>query len=403
MGHLIMEYNPKISIIVPMYNSESTIGKCIESILQQTLSELEVILVNDGSTDNTLDICKKYSKRDSRIVVVSQENKGLISARKRGVEISSADFIGFVDSDDWIEKDMYENLYEIYNNYHVDVVSSGIFRDYIEEQYTNEVLDNFEQGYYENINKTVYPYMLWNKKINDFGIYCTLVNKLFKREILKTVYDNIDERVFYGEDCLTFFSYMMRCKKVYILNKSYYHYVINHNSMCSKTDDRLLTNTYYLYKGLEKVFLGYGELTYRLLEQLKYYILSVESHTLMKLYNLSLMSLMNARFGTLDIKGKNVILYGAGGSSRVLYNHLIEDCECIVVAWVDKYPDGKDMLCLHKIESRNIITDLEYDYIVISVISEELYISIKNELKELYGIDDKKIMWGKVEFDNFRI
>lgn len=398
-----MEYNPKISIIVPMYNSESTIGKCIESILQQTLSELEVILVNDGSTDNTLDICKKYSKIDSRIVVVSQENKGLISARKRGVEISSADFIGFVDSDDWIEKDMYENLYEIYNNYHVDVVSSGIFRDYIEEQYTNEVLDNFEQGYYENINKTVYPYMLWNKKINDFGIYCTLVNKLFKREILKTVYDNIDERVFYGEDCLTFFSYMMRCKKVYILNKSYYHYVINHNSMCSKTDDRLLTNTYYLYKGLEKVFLGYGELTYRLLEQLKYYILSVESHTLMKLYNLSLMSLMNARFGTLDIKGKNVILYGAGGSSRVLYNHLIEDCECIVVAWVDKYPDGKDMLCLHKIESRNIITDLEYDYIVISVISEELYISIKNELKELYGIDDKKIMWGKVEFDNFRI
>lgn len=398
-----MEYNPKISIIVPMYNSESTIGKCIESILQQTLSELEVILVNDGSTDNTLDICKKYSKRDSRIVVVSQENKGLISARKRGVEISSADLIGFVDSDDWIEKDMYENLYEIYNNYHVDVVSSGIFRDYIEEQYTNEVLDNFEQGYYENINKTVYPYMLWNKKINDFGIYCTLVNKLFKREILKTVYDNIDERVFYGEDCLTFFSYMMRCKKVYILNKSYYHYVINHNSMCSKADDRLLTNTYYLYKGLEKAFLGYGELTYRLLEQLKYYILSVESHTLMKLYNLSLMSLMNARFGTLDIKGKNVILYGAGGSSRVLYNHLIEDCECIVVAWVDKYPDGKDMLCLHKIESRNIIKDLEYDYIVISVISEELYISIKKELKELYDIDDKKIMWGKVEFDNFRI
>ena len=126
MRHLIMEYNPKISIIVSMYNSESTIGKCIESILQQTLSELEVILVNDGSTDNTLDICKKYSKRDSRIVVVSQENKGLISARKRGVEISSADLIGFVDSDDWIEKDMYENLYEIYNNYHVDVVSSGI-------------------------------------------------------------------------------------------------------------------------------------------------------------------------------------------------------------------------------------------------------------------------------------
>lgn len=403
MKGIVMRYNPKVSIVVPMYNSESTIGKCIESILQQTLSELEIILVNDGSTDNTLDICKKYSKRDSRIVVISQENKGLISARKRGVEVSSAGIIGFVDSDDWIEKDMYENLYKIYNKYDVDLVSSGIFRDYIEEQYTNDVLDNFEQGYYENINETIYPYMLWNKTINDFGIYCTLVNKIFKKEILKSVYNNIDERVFYGEDCLTFFSYIMQCQKVYILNKSYYHYIIKHNSMCSKIDDRLLTNTYYLYKGLEKAFLGYGELTYKLLEQLKYYILSVESHTLIKLYNISLMSLMNARFGTLDIKGKNVILYGAGGSSRVLYNHLIEDCECTVMAWVDKYPEGKDMLCLHKIESRNIINDLEYDYIIISVINEELYISIKKELKELYDIDEEKIMWGKAEFDNFRI
>ena len=129
----------------------------------------------------------------------------------------------------------------------------------------------------------------------------------------------------------------------------------------------------------------------------------MESHTLMKLYNLSLMSLMNARFGKLDIKRKNVILYGAGGSSRVLYNHLIEDCECTVIAWVDKYPEGKDMLCLHKIESRNIINDLEYDFIIVSVISEKLYISIKKELKELYNIDEEKIMWGKAEFDNFRI
>ena len=122
-----MEYNPKISIIVPMYNSESTIGKCIESILQQTLSELEVILVNDGSTDNTLDICKKYSKRDSRIVVVSQENKGLISARKRGVEISSADLIGFVDSDDWIEKECIEHMLELLLETNSDAVCRCCF------------------------------------------------------------------------------------------------------------------------------------------------------------------------------------------------------------------------------------------------------------------------------------
>lgn len=399
----MIKNKPIISIIVPMYNAELTIGRCIESIQKQTLSDFELILVNDGSTDRTIDICNEYKKKDSRIVIISQSNKGQISARKKGVEAAKAEIIGFVDSDDWIEKDMYKYLYFIHGKYDTDLVSSGIYRDYINDKYSQEILDNFDDGYYNEMNKQIYPSMLWNKKINDFGIYCTLVNKLFKKDILISVCNEIVDKVFYGEDSLVLYSYMMKCKNIYVCGKSFYHYIITGNSICSKVDERLPMNTYYLYKGLEKAFLGYGELTYKLLEQLKYYILSVESHTLIKLYNISLMSLMNARFGTLDIKGKNVILYGAGGSSRLLYNHLIEDCECTVMAWVDKHPEGKDMLCLHKIESRNIIKDLEYDYIIISVISEELYISIKKELKELYDIDEEKIMWGKAEFDNFRI
>ena len=128
--------NPKLSIIVPMYNAENTVSECIESILNQEFREYELILVDDGSTDNTLNICKMYAEKDQRIIIVPLEkNMGLINARKTGVEIAKAEYIGFVDSDDWIERDMYSNLINIQEKFDCDLISSGIYRDYIEEKY----------------------------------------------------------------------------------------------------------------------------------------------------------------------------------------------------------------------------------------------------------------------------
>ena len=96
-----------LSVIVPIYNSEKYLDQCISSICNQTYENLQIILVNDGSTDHSLEICLEYQERDPRIKVVSQENKGLMEARKYGIESSTGEVIGFVDSDDWIESDMY--------------------------------------------------------------------------------------------------------------------------------------------------------------------------------------------------------------------------------------------------------------------------------------------------------
>ena len=393
--------NPMLSIIVPMYNAQDTISECIDSILDQKFKEYELILVDDGSTDDTLKICKTYAEKDQRIIIVPLEkNMGLINARKTGVEIAKAEYIGFVDSDDWIERDMYSNLINIQEKFDCDLISSGIYRDYIEEKYTSELVDNFQEGMYSNIPRDIYGTMLYDDKNKTFGIFCTLVNKLYRKNILQDVYKNIDTRVFYGEDCLTLFSYIMKISSLYILKKSYYHYNIRKTSMCGTADERLNTNTYYLYKGLEKEFINKKEYKYILLRQLKKYILGLELHTLDKLYNISAFSLGTYKYSYENLKNKKVVIYGAGNSSESLYNYLTKECKCDITGWVDKYPEGKDMKVMHEILAVNSILNIQYDYIVIAVLKKELADSIRKELIELYNIDSKKILWNKVEYVN---
>ena len=118
-----------ISIIVPIYNVEDYLKRCIDSILGQTYKNLEVILVDDGSPDKCGKICEEYKLIDSRIKVIHKKNGGLSSARNNGLDIATGDFIGFVDSDDYIERNMYESLIEALNNNNADIATCGIIRE----------------------------------------------------------------------------------------------------------------------------------------------------------------------------------------------------------------------------------------------------------------------------------
>ena len=100
----------KISVIIPVYNTETYVGKCIKSILNQTVKDLEIIIIDDGSTDQSLMICEKFQKQDSRIVLVSQTNRGVSEARNKGMELATGDWISFIDSDDYLDPDFYETL-----------------------------------------------------------------------------------------------------------------------------------------------------------------------------------------------------------------------------------------------------------------------------------------------------
>lgn len=391
----------KVSIIVPIYNTEKYLEKCIESIRKQTYSYLEIILVNDGSTDGSLDICTKYQKLDSRISVISQRNKGLVCSRKIGLLHAKGELVSFVDSDDWIEPDMYEQMVSIYEEFHPELISTGIYRDYENSGEHIVVYDHYQEGLYCNLDADIYPTMLRNPMKKDFGLYCTLVNKLYLRAVLLKIYEKINTEVFFGEDCMTLYQYCLKINSIYISKKSFYHYNIRTGSMCSKKDERLPYNTYLLYEELKKAFLKYHTPAI-LLKQLRRYILEIEAHSLQMLYDINLNVLGKWRFPYENYYDSKIVIYGAGLCGQAFY-HQISVCRknVNIVAWIDKDYKKKLEQCLYEIKSPEILPDLIYDFIIIAVLDERLADQIRNRLVDIYGINTECIIWKKVWHEPF--
>lgn len=121
--------NIAVSIIVPVYNAEKYLVKCLDSVVNQTLVNIEIIIVDDGSTDGSSEICKGYAEKDERIIYFKKENEGLAAARQDGIERARGEYIGFVDSDDWLEPNMYERMYSVAKSEDADVVLCNAFLD----------------------------------------------------------------------------------------------------------------------------------------------------------------------------------------------------------------------------------------------------------------------------------
>lgn len=385
----------QISVIVPIYNAEKYLLRCITSIQKQTYINLEIILVNDGSTDKSLSICKELAVCDTRIKIISQENKGLIAARKTGIKNSTGELIGFVDSDDWIEPKYYEHMVSIYQKYRCDIICSGMIRDYENSSKKVVLFDNFEEGYYDNLPRDIYPTILYDNVKDDVGIYSPLWSKLFKRDLLEKVYADINQEIFFGEDCLAFCKYSMLAKSVYILHSAYYHYSIREQSMCNTKNIKLLSNGYLLFYELKKVFEGH-EQYYSFMKQLrKYFLVYVVSHNLKLLYGYNIGSLGNWEFDYHEhVLDSSIVIYGAGECGQALYHYLGKRGKHKnIVAWVDKEAENKAEECMYPLEVPDCLITKQFDYIIIAVLDEKLAEIIKQELIESYKIDSDAIMW----------
>ena len=120
----------KISIIIPMYNAEKYIARCLESVINQSFNDIEIIIVNDGSTDKSLEICRKYAEVDERIVILNKENNGVSVARNQGMNVATGEYIMFVDSDDWIDESMCQYLYKRISECNADICFSNNIKEY---------------------------------------------------------------------------------------------------------------------------------------------------------------------------------------------------------------------------------------------------------------------------------
>ena len=212
----------KISVIVPVYNVEAYLEKCVESILRQTYTNLEILLIDDGSTDNSGDLCDQLALRDQRIRVIHKENGGLSDARNTGIEEASSDLIGFVDSDDYIDEDMYETLY----------------RQMLESKAELSMCGHYDV-YHQNPEKQVVAIQTWVltpeeaiRMVMEAKILSvTAVNKLYKKELFDQLRFEMGK---IAEDAFIMIRLIHQCSKVVATNEKKYYYVHRENSITTQ-------------------------------------------------------------------------------------------------------------------------------------------------------------------------
>lgn len=225
-----------VSIIIPVYNVQKYLNDCIESVVGQTLADIEIILVDDGSTDNSGNMCEEWKKKDNRITVYHKENGGLMSAWKYGVKHANGEYIGFVDSDDWVDSNMFETLLDTAVSNDVDLVCCGLIQEFSDGSRKFEKINFNGKKYSKNqIENDIFPIMLYNRQSHGRMLAPNKVTKLYKRELLLSVLDFCSDSVSIGEDLLTTFNYINKIGSVIFLPDFHpYHYRINSDSMIQK-------------------------------------------------------------------------------------------------------------------------------------------------------------------------
>lgn len=372
-----------LSVIVPIYNVETYLTKCIESIISQTYKNLEIILVDDGSTDKSGLIADEFAEKDKRIKVIHKENGGLVSARKCGVNHATGGYSTYVDSDDWIEPNMYEEMIEYLKDRDIDVITSGVYREYENSQVVE--YDYFEDGLYdrEQIENKIFPKLICTENFFETGINIHVYNKLYKTQLLCKMQQLIDDKIRVGEDAALVYPVIYNSESIYILKKAYYHYVI-HSGSCMDVkfaDDKERLD---LLKEHLNITLKDGSKNNNFEKQIEklylYSLLMKQCDNLVRVENDGAIY----PFGNL-YRGEKIVLYGSGRVGKSVYYNIKNLVD--VVLWCDKSPcEGAE-----SINKLKLLEENDYDKILIAVANYNTRMDIVNELNNL-GIDSKKIV-----------
>lgn len=249
-----MSHSPLLSIIVPVYNVERYLCQCLDSLLAQNLSDYEVILVDDGSTDQSGMICDRYASAHSLFQCVHKPNGGLPSARKCGFEASHGQYVTFVDSDDWVSSDMYGRMCQTIHDTHADVVIC----DYIAAMPDREEICTtpFPTGFYDKarLETEVYPFMLYTGIFYKYGLAPSLCNKIFRRDLLGRHLLRVPNDVVVGEDAMASYSCLLEADSAFILKEAFYYYRSNASSVSHQAmPARRLQDNHKLFQTLHDV------------------------------------------------------------------------------------------------------------------------------------------------------
>ena len=367
----------KISVIIPVYNVEKYIKKAIESVINQTYKNLEIILVDDGSTDNSGFICDEYANIDERITVIHKENGGIVSARKTGINLANGDYAVNLDPDDWIEATAYEQVVKIIEERHPDIIAYGMkkeFNGFIESQPIQLAEGQYNQNEF---------WIAFCNKVSKYPFYeqpidMSQCDKVVKTELFKKHQSNCNEALKKNVDDAVIFPMLLDMKSIYIESRCWYHYCVRKTSILwqTKKDDDIRYNMLALhlidaYKRYNKMGVCSKEF---LLYKLVYHMMLDIPDTLFEMEQCKIYPQIK--------KSNNIVIYGKG----VFANRFIENIRMSNYCNIVENVDSNDVEKL-----KNIDVD-KYDYIVIAIFSAAIVLSIIDLLKKM-NIDENKILF----------
>ena len=231
----------KISVVIPVYNTAKFLERCLDSIVEQTLQDLEIICIDDGSTDNSPEILEKFSQKDSRIKIFHTEHLGVSCARNLGINNATGEYISFVDSDDWLDKNFLESLYNGAISTNSDIAVGGIIRQH---KYNQNIKLSFDKTLTtDNIDLKF--------ELCDVPELSYVWNKIYKTEKLKTLGLKFEEGRYF-EDCIFTPQILYYTDKMTVVPKVFYHYWRRKNSIISCKNEKVLTDNKYAHEKANK-------------------------------------------------------------------------------------------------------------------------------------------------------
>lgn len=383
-------------MIVPVYNSAQYLNKCLLSISVQTYTNLEIIIIDDGSTDGSLEICKEFAYRDKRIHIFQQEHLGVTLARKKGICEAKGRYTTFVDSDDWIETDYLENMMQDADSADI-LIASRIVWEQGKKYFA--LLKSVAEGMYEGEQRE----LIWRKIFpvidsND-SIAWRVWDKIFKTELLKRDLDNIPDHIYWGEDfCICVQAILQACR-IKIVDVTGYHYHVNATSITNSSHDDLIMNWQYVYQYLHGFIKNNvkNKVREELSEQLDIFMVLMFRQDCFKFFGSSNKTqelfYYYPYYGRL--RNARIVLYGAGNVGQSYYRQIMQDGECIIAAWVDedfsKYrAEGFDVCAV------DVLRELYFNYVIIALYNEESAMMVKKSLIQ-YGVPENIILWNKTK------
>ena len=380
----------KISVIIPVYNGETHLSRCIESVRMQTHKNLQIILIDDGSADNSLVICEQFAQLDPRIEVYHTENRGLVAARKYGLTLATGAYIGFTDADDYIDAEMFYELLQKIIETDADFVHSGYIEEIDDIQKNvydfDEAIMNMGDTYCRN--NILKKYVLGRKDENY--ISSSIWSKLFKREFIKKCYSPLPNEQQYGEDLLCLCRCILEAHKIVLMKKAMYHYVIGENTLSHLEYDEYMIKEVRLWNYFINFLQEYN--CYEFLKDSAYYFLKNRMIDVISADSAIKIPIPQFYYKDLDlIRHKKIVIFGAGKVGRDYYTQISKYQDCEIVAWIDSkwYEYQLDYAEVVNIEK---VLSIQWDLVIIAVKDKVIGMEIMDLLVKM-GVDIEKINW----------